>query len=61
MFRTKNDALGEFVRYKVRLVANGYSQVAEVDLMRPLLPWPSLSPLDAFSHSKRPWIGISTK
>ena len=31
MFRTKNDALGEIVRYTTRLIAKGYSQVAGVD------------------------------
>ena len=31
MLCTKNDALGKIIRYKVRLVENGYSQVAGVD------------------------------
>ena len=31
MLHTKNDALGKIIRYKVRLVENGYSQVARVD------------------------------
>ena len=38
MFRTKNDALGEIVRYKARLVANRYSQVARVDINETFVP-----------------------
>ena len=38
MFRTKNDALGEIVRYKLRLVAKIYSQVVEVDFNKIFAP-----------------------
>ena len=38
MFRTKKDALGKIVRYKTRLVANRYSQVAELDFNETLAP-----------------------
>ena len=38
VFRTKNDALGEIVRYKARLVAKGYSQVARVDFNETFAP-----------------------
>jgi hypothetical protein len=31
VFHTKNDVLGEIVRYKAQLVAKGYFQVAGVD------------------------------
>jgi hypothetical protein len=31
VFRTKHDASGNIIRYKVRLVTKGYSQVAGVD------------------------------
>ena len=42
MFRTKNDALGEIVKYKARLVANEYFQLAGVDFNETFAPVVSL-------------------
>ena len=38
MFRTKNNALGEIVRYKARLVENWCSQVVGVDFNETFIP-----------------------
>ena len=46
----QRDASSEIVRYKARLVAKVYSQVAELKSLRHLSPWRNLSSLDAFLH-----------
>ena len=38
MFCTKRDASSEIVRYKARLIAKGYSQVARVDFNKTFVP-----------------------
>ena len=38
MFRTKNDAFGEIVRYNAQLVVKGYAQVARVNFNETFTP-----------------------
>ena len=38
MFCTKNDGLGEIIRYKTQMIAKGYSQVARVDFNKTFAP-----------------------
>lgn len=38
VFCTKNDGLGEIIRYKTQMIAKGYSQVARVDFNKTFAP-----------------------
>ena len=50
MFCLKKNALGQIVRYNAWLVLEEYSQMAIVDLTKPLLLWPCLSVVDALLY-----------
>ena len=48
VFKNKQDEHGIVVRNKARLVAQGYSQMKELTLVKPMLPWLALSPSVSF-------------
>lgn len=50
MVRTKNNALREIVRYKMRLVARRYFQVVGVDYNRTFTPMAKLMTIDCKIH-----------
>ena len=61
MFRIKNDALGEIVRYKAGLVAKKYFQVAGVDFNETFTHVAMFITIGCILVLGAAWIGRSTK